>query len=110
MGCDGHRATALDRERWRLRSLHEFIPKNNYDFPVLLDADNAVSAAYGVSALPSAFVIDRDGRIAWDHAGALDWSDPSLRDALQKLLEKKPKQLPSTIEARAYLRFLRAEA
>ena len=66
---------------------------------MLLDADNAVSAAYGVSALPSAFVLDREGRIVFSHAGALDWSDSSLREALQKLLEKKPKQLPGTIEA-----------
>ena len=89
----------VNTEQRSMRSLREFIAKNNYDFPVLLDADNAVSAAYGVSALPSAFVIDREGRIVFSHAGALDWSDSSLREALQKLLEKKPKQLPGTIEA-----------
>jgi hypothetical protein len=77
--------------------------KVSYDFPVLLDANNAVSAAYSVSALPSEFGIDREGRIVFSHAGALDWSDSSLRDALRKLLEKKPKRLPSTIEARLFV-------
>jgi peroxiredoxin len=82
------------------RSVENFMTKNGYDFPVLLDADNAVSRAFGVSALPSTFVIDREGRIVWNNSGALDWSDSRLRDALKKLLEKKPRRSTGTIEAR----------
>lgn len=82
------------------RSVEQFIAKNGYDFPVLLDTDNAASSAYGVSGLPSTFVIGRDGRIVWNCAGALDWSDQSLRDALEKLLENKPPPSTGTIEAR----------
>jgi peroxiredoxin len=81
-------------------SVGNFMTKNGYDFPVLLDADNAVSRAFGVSALPSTFVIDREGRIVWNNSGALDWSDSRLRDALKKLLEKKPRRSIGTIEAR----------
>jgi hypothetical protein len=55
----------------------------------------------GVRALPSTFVIGRDGRIVWEHAGALDWSDSKLRDALKGLLEKHAPHPPrAPVEAR----------
>jgi len=82
------------------RSVEQFVAENSYDFPVLLDTENTASSAYGVSGLPSTFVIDRDGRIVWSHAGALDWSNSSLRDPLKKLLENKPPRSTGTIEAR----------
>jgi peroxiredoxin len=81
-------------------SVEQFVAKNGCDFPVLLDTENVASTAYGVSGLPSTFVIGRDGRIIWNCTGALDWSDPSLRDALKKLLEKKPPRSIRALEAR----------
>jgi pSer/pThr/pTyr-binding forkhead associated (FHA) protein/peroxiredoxin len=59
---------------------------SGYDFPVLLDPTNATSAAYGVKGIPSTFVIGRKGQIIWQCVGAPDWSDPTLRAALEKLL------------------------
>lgn len=64
----------------------QFMASNGYNFPVLLDTSNVTSAAYGVSGIPSTFVIGRDGQIIWNCVGALDWSNPSVRDALKKLL------------------------
>ena len=64
----------------------QFISTSGYDFPVLLDASNATSAAYGVSGIPSTFVIGRGGQIMWNCVGALDWSNPAMHDALRKLL------------------------
>jgi peroxiredoxin len=57
-----------------------------YDFPVLLDGENAAKGSYGVSGISSTFMIGRQGRIIWNCVGALDWSNQSLRDALKKLL------------------------
>jgi len=64
----------------------QFMASNGYNFPVLLDTSNATSSAYGVSGIPSTFVIGRDGKIVWNCVGALDWSNPSVREALKKLL------------------------
>lgn len=64
----------------------QFMARNGYNFPVLLDTSNVTSAAYGVSGIPSTFVIGRNGQIIWNCVGALDWSNPSVRDALKKLL------------------------
>ncbi len=63
-----------------------FMADNGYDFPVLLDPSNVTSAAYGVSGIPSTFVIGRKGQLIWNCLGAPNWSDPTIRAALKKLL------------------------
>ena len=67
-------------------SVPPFVRKNDYQFPVLLDADNRVSTAYDVSGIPANFIIDRSGKIIWSCAGGIDWSDPTLQRAVEKLL------------------------
>jgi len=63
-----------------------FVRKNDYRFPVLLDSDNRVSSAYDVRGIPANFIIDRTGKIIWNCAGSVDWSDPLLQKAVKKLL------------------------
>jgi peroxiredoxin len=70
----------------RSESVPPFVRKNDYQFPVLLDADNRVSTAYDVSGIPANFIIDRRGKIIWSCAGGIDWSDPTLQQAVEKLL------------------------
>jgi len=41
-----------------------FIEKQGYTFPVLLDPDEKVHAAYSVEGIPKSFLIDRGGRLA----------------------------------------------
>ncbi|HXR36019.1 MAG TPA: redoxin domain-containing protein [Candidatus Binataceae bacterium] len=79
-------ALAVSIDRRGNRAVAQFMANNGYNFPVLLDGENVASGAYGVSGIPSTFVIGRHGRIIWNCVGALDWSNPSLRDALKKLL------------------------
>ena len=64
-----------------------YVKKHGYRFDVLLDPQNAVAEAYKVSGVPETFIIDRSGRIVAHHAGAFDWSQPEIRDALDELLK-----------------------
>jgi peroxiredoxin len=63
-----------------------FVRKNGYEFPVLLDPNDRVSSAYDVRGIPANFIIDRAGKIIWNCAGGVDWSDPTLQQAVEKLL------------------------
>ncbi len=52
----------------------DFARRNRYPFPLLVDADEAVSAAYGCRALGgllkrTVYIIGSDGRIAWAQRG-----------------------------------------
>ncbi len=66
-----------------------YVEKNGYHFRILLDPENKVGDAYGVSGVPETFIIDRNGRIVAHHMGAFDWSRPDVKEALQQLLSAK---------------------
>ena len=44
-----------------------FLGTQSVTFPILFDPDNKVSGSYGVSAMPTTVLIDRKGRVRWQH-------------------------------------------
>ncbi|HEX8127969.1 MAG TPA: TlpA disulfide reductase family protein [Pyrinomonadaceae bacterium] len=59
-----------------------------YAFAVAADEDNDVR--YGVRAIPTAFLLDRRGRVRYISVGASDMSDEALADVIKKLLAEQP--------------------
>ncbi len=55
-------------ERRGTGGVKPFIDKQGYTFPILM-ADNEVAQRYGVSGIPTMFVIDKEGRVAYKHVG-----------------------------------------
>jgi len=68
--------------------VREYVKSNGIEYPNLVDTDEVVSDLYEVPALPSAFLVDREGRIVEEFVG------PKPRKVLEKkileLLENKP--------------------
>jgi len=58
------------------------------EFPLLLDLDSAVIQEWPVRGLPTTFVIDPQGHIAYRAIGTRDWEDPALLDTLRNLRDK----------------------
>ena len=58
------------------------------EFPLLLDLDSRVIQEWPVRGLPTTFVIDPQGRIAYRAIGTRDWEDPALLDSLRKLRDR----------------------
>jgi thiol-disulfide isomerase/thioredoxin len=48
----------------------KFANEQSYTFPLLLDAEPQITSRYFVQALPTTFVIDRAGRIAFRSMGS----------------------------------------
>ena len=61
-----------------------FMAELNLSFPALLDLDGAVSRAYFARALPSSFVVDRQGIVRYVKVGPL--TTDVLREQIEKLL------------------------
>ena len=59
-----------------------------YTSPVLLDGNNAVATRYNVAGIPRTFIIDRDGRVVYDHGGYGGGLERNLTLILQDLLKK----------------------
>ncbi len=56
----------LDMER---ADAQRFLDEYPADFPIVYDADQALARQYEVVAMPSSYVIGRDGRLAAKHMG-----------------------------------------
>ncbi|UCC63239.1 MAG: peroxiredoxin family protein [Anaerolineae bacterium] len=63
-----------------------------FPYPVLADADHAVSSAYGVynllndnRAAPSVFVVDEDGTTVWAYVGQNTSDRPSTQAILNQI-------------------------
>ena len=55
-------------------------------FPLLLDVEGAINARYGVTGLPTTFLVARDGRGVAFAIGPRDWAGPPARALFEALL------------------------
>jgi len=62
-----------------------FIERHGFTFTVGLDTKMEVANAYGVRALPSSFVIDRDGRLAAVAVGPRSWDNAAAQSLIERL-------------------------
>jgi peroxiredoxin len=54
--------------------------------PILLDTDGVATRQYGVLATPTAFLVDRQGRLLGRAVGPRDWTSAPARALLTGLL------------------------
>jgi translation elongation factor EF-1beta len=68
------------------RTVDAFLRRYSYtDLPVYLEIQEMPSA-FGLEALPTTYVVDKEGNIALNHRGALEWDDPAVVEFLRALL------------------------
>jgi thiol-disulfide isomerase/thioredoxin len=63
-----------------------FVEQYRLSFPAALDPSGQVSGVYGIQALPTTYIIDRDGNILSRVVGSLNWNTPELFAAFEALL------------------------
>ena len=57
-------------------------------FPILLDSDGSVGAAYNARSIPTTYLLDRDGNIFARAVGAREWDTPELINILRLILKE----------------------
>ena len=65
-----------------------FMESNGLSFPAALDLDGRVSASYGIQAIPTSFLIDREGNIVARLVGSINWDTPKVHAAFEELLRE----------------------
>lgn len=55
------------------------------DFPLLMDLDSNVINSWPVRGLPTTFIVDKEGRIAYRAIGGRSWDDEKLLAAIRAL-------------------------
>ncbi|GBR74441.1 disulfide reductase TlpA-like family [Candidatus Termititenax aidoneus] len=67
-----------------------FMAKHKLSFPAGLDLSGRITTRlYGVSAFPTTYIIDRQGRIITRVIGSIEWDTPEIMAALDALLKQK---------------------
>jgi peroxiredoxin len=87
-----------------LESMRERVAAGWFAGPLLHDADQSVAQAYGATATPEVFVIDRDGVVRYHGAPDANYDDPTqgaawVREALDDVLAGREVARPSTSPA-----------
>jgi peroxiredoxin len=79
---------AIAADRGSIDPVRHFVEAGNYSFPIPLDPDGSVRKQYEVMALPTTYLIGRDGRFAGRVLGAREWNSPQGRLLVQRLLQQ----------------------
>lgn len=66
-------------------TIFEFTGTYPISFPVPMDIDGEVSKLYPLQGLPTTYVIDPEGRVAFRAVGSREWDDPSVMQRILNL-------------------------
>jgi thiol-disulfide isomerase/thioredoxin len=65
-----------------------FMQDLGLSFPVALDGSGQISSAYGIRAIPTTYILDRQGSIIARIVGSLNWEEPKILAAFEALLSQ----------------------
>ncbi len=85
---DGLVILAIAADRSGKKAVLPFIQEGAYRFPILLDAEGTVRNRYEVIALPTTYLIGRDGKFIGRAIGSRQWYSPASRELIQSLLHQ----------------------
>ena len=71
-----------------VKSVNEFIEKQRYTFPVLIDPKCETLDLFGIKGIPTTLLIDKKGLMVGKTIGPKDWKKPEVISILNLLLEK----------------------
>lgn len=70
--------------------VRRFIEEMGMTYDVWWDPDQDAIQAFGAVGVPLTVLIDRSGRVAWRHLGAIERGDPGLARAVEEALGTDP--------------------
>jgi peroxiredoxin len=76
-------AVSLDADP---KKVPPFVSEHKFSFPIALDPKMETADKYGVRALPSSFVVSRDGTLAGFALGPRQWDDTNAHGLVEAML------------------------
>ena len=65
----------------------DFMERNKYTFPVVVDHDQVASNAYGITGFPTVFLIDKAGNFRYKNVGVSEGIETILTDQIESLID-----------------------
>lgn len=66
-----------------------FLKLVKVDFPILLDPDTAATRRWKVFALPTSFLLDRNGKVRFSISGPTEWDEGEAVQIIESLMQEK---------------------
>jgi thiol-disulfide isomerase/thioredoxin len=66
--------------------VEDFMEEYSLSFPAALDGDGKIGALYGARAIPTTYILDREGKVVTRVVGSLNWEHPAIYEAFEALL------------------------
>lgn len=85
----GFEIVAVSVDRASTSRVASFVAQYQMSFLVLHDARGEVGNRYWARAIPSSFLLDRQGVIRWKVAGAIQWDDARVVERVDQLLAQE---------------------
>jgi len=71
-----------------IKLAREFLAENSVEFTIAFDPEGKVASAYDVRAMPSSYLIDRQGNIHSSHVGFREKDTGAMEAQIKKLLDQ----------------------
>ena len=82
---DGLEIVAVDLQEGR-KQVQAFVNELELTFPVLLDIEGSVGQTYDARAIPTTYLIDREGLIFGKAVGAKEWDTPAMISVFSEIV------------------------
>jgi thiol-disulfide isomerase/thioredoxin len=69
--------------------VEDFLKMVKVDFPILLDPDSMATRRWKVFALPTSFLVDRNGKVRYSFSGPTEWDEGEAFQLIESLLREK---------------------
>jgi len=86
----GFEVVAVSSDVQGVEAVQPFVTQLRLSFTTLLDATGQVTRLYGVTSLPTSYLLDRQGRLVTVAIGGHDWTKAEARTRITSLLEADP--------------------
>ena len=93
-GGEGLVVLGIAGDRGNTEIVREFAEKTGVSFPVVHDANGRVRNQYEVAALPTTYLVGRDGKISGRAVGTRSWNEPGGREIIETLLATRATEYP----------------
>ena len=88
LGDEGIQVLGIVSDRDEKENIKDFILKLGLTFPILFDSGGKMFSPYLVDALPTSYIVGRDGKFLARVVGAMNWSGEELVDYFREISER----------------------
>jgi peroxiredoxin len=95
----GFEVVAVSSDAEGAEVVQPFVSQRQLSFTTLLDATGQVTRLYGVTSLPTTYLLDRQGQLVDVAIGSYDWAKADARALIRSLLDAtQPAVVPHGVE------------